>query len=732
MSMQPVSRPEPLEAGDDAGDSAQALQERVQELEQAKAVLEEQVREQEALLRLHQQFQDDVLASRSWKVTAPLRRLSTLLGASPPSIPSWTPEEDTETAWDSLVPMELPTEALVAGPDAAARNNQRCEIVRPEIMLAGLLPPELLQSPVPGLPSGSPLYLGSGRPAARLAFLGSEELALELAFEAEVTLLSEADWEQQLAGARFDLLLLEPVLHVGNREWRNAMCTDGRLRSRLQALLERAGGQGIPRALWYRAAPGMVGQFAWLAARVDAVYATDPASSAALGGHADAGSREVRVLAPAIQPAMHNPLRTWEQLDAPGFAGRVLFDGWLDLLEGASDEPLVQAFRDDRLLVAESEWEFGGVRLADAGNFKRNALGCLGTAGKIAIAKMVGAEIFRRGPLVPDWRRHQMMLRSAACGTIIADACPEGFGWGPLPLREEPGPLSDVIGRLLDEPLARDRLRHQAFREIFTHHCLADRLNVIADDLRLRLRFGRQPAKVACLLVTMRPELLVACLERFRHDRYPHKELVVVLHGNGASLEAARAMVRPGEAISIFQLGRSASLGECLNFAAAQTDAEYWAKVDDDDLYGPEYLSDIMLYRRAVDFPLGGKASAFVYSRAGDQIRWDKRHAATRAWQYRRGGSEERVFVAGGTLVGKRELLLENPFSATRRRGSDSELVRSWNAAGHDFIAFDYFNFALYRSDDPDFHTWNADMAGISERSAIVGSGGDVDSTVFA
>lgn len=719
-----------------------AVQARLKELEQAAELLEDQLREREEALLVHRQFQNELLASRSWRITRPLRKLKTLLGASAPleSVPSWPPEKEPEAPWDSLIPTEgLPPEALVASPDVASRSNRRCEIIRPECMLAGLLPPELLQPGNPSLFSErrTPLYLAHGVSPARLAFIGSEELATELAFEAEVTLLREDDWEQQLDGAGFDFLLLEPVLHVGNRDWRNAMCVDGRSRRRLEAVLERFGDLGIPRVLWYRAAPEAVARFGWLGGQVDAMYAVDPTTSSALGSHPDIqAAGAVPVLEPAIQPAMYNPLRTWEQLAAQGFTERVLFDGWLDLLEGADADPLVQAFRDDRLLVAESEWEFGGVRLDDAANFKRNAAGCLGTVGKLAMAKMVGAEIFRSGPLVPDWRRQLMMLRSAACGTIIAEAeaaaGSSAARWGPLPLRKGAEGLPGMIAQILSDPLARDRLRHQAFREIFTRHCLADRLNTIAADLGLQLQFGRRPATVACLLVTMRPERLAACLDRFRRDRYPHKELVVVLHGDEASVADARSLIRPGEAISIFQLGKGASLGDCLNFAAAQTDAEYWAKVDDDDLYGPEYLSDIMLYRRAVDFPLGGKCSAFVYSQAGDQIRWDRRHAASRAWQFRRGGSEERVYVAGGTLVGKTKLLRELPFSATRRRGSDSELVRSWHAAGHDFVAFDYFNFALYRSDAPDFHTWNADMAGIRERSTVVGPGAEVETMVFA
>lgn len=683
--------------------------------------------------------QQQILSSHSWKLTAPLRRIRTLLGA-PPAVdvslgsPVGTLSvPDTRPKWDSLVPQELPDRALAFSPDEAARSNEVCEILRLDWMLEGLVPDALLGSTSPAIAqvarTEEPSYYGSLDSPPRIAFLGSVELGTELAFDAKVTHLAEAEWEAQLASGDFDFLLLEPVWHVGNQEWRNAMCASGRKRALLTRLLLKAGERGLPRVMWYRASTSDVGEFGWIAGQVDATYAIDADSADALRQHT---GQSVSVLPPAIQPAMHNPLRSWEQLPGHGLAERVLFDGWLDLMEGASEDPLVKHFKQDRLLVAESEWEFGGVRLSDCPDFKRNAIGCISGAGKIAVGKMVGAEVYRQTPLVADWRRRTMMLRSIACGAIVADTAQTGEAWGGLPLRGKPEALVARVDQVLGDPLAHARLRHEAFREIFTHHCLADRLNRIAADLRLHVHFGRRPAKVACLLVTMRPQLLPACLERFRADRYPNKELVVVLHGRDASLDEARALIRPGEQISVFQLGKELSLGSCLNFAAAQSDAEYWAKFDDDDLYGPNYLSDIMLYRRAVDFPVGGKPAAFIYSEGDDEIRWDPKYASERSWQFRRPGRGERVHIAGGTLVGKRDVLESVSFSDTRRRGSDTDFLRRTDAAGFGFVAFDFFNFALYRSSVEGFHTWNAPLEQVRERTIAVGTRAEVPSVVHA
>ncbi len=687
--------------------------------------------------QLAEETKRQILASTSWKITAPMRGFRTLFGAPPPidanvevELPPAVADLPAIDLGDSLLPADLPESMLARTPAEAERTNEVCEILQLDWTMEGIVPGALLsQGGQPVLSAPVSTYLGDEADPARIAFLGTPELANELAFEAAVTALSEEGWRSQLAAGNFSMLLLEPVWHVGNREWRGCMAADSKVRPRIEAVLQYARERGIPSVLWFRAGAGELEHFGWMAKHVDGVYGVTAGIASTLE---ELAGRPVAVLAPAIQPAVHNPLRSWEQLGVGGFGERVLFDGWLDLMEGAESDPLVRHFKDSRLLVAESEWEFGGVRLNDVPDFKRNAAGCLSGLGKAALARMVAAEIFRESPLIPEWRREQMIQRSIACGTIAADSTGQGRQWASLPLQGSPEALAPRIEALLADPLARARMRHLAFRELFSSNCLADRLNQIASDLGLSVSFGRKAATVACLLITMRPELLESCLERFRADLYPHKELVVVLHGQDFSLPQARSLIRPGEPISMFQFGKQLSLGECLNFAASQTDADYWAKFDDDDLYGPNYLSDIMLYRRATDFSLGGKPAAFIYSEGDREIRWDQRYASERAWQYRRANRQERIHIAGGTLIGKREVLREVPFSAVRRRGSDTDLLRRADASGINFVAFDFFNFALFRSARQGFHTWNSDMEIHRQRTKAVGGESDIEGVIHA
>ncbi|MDH5835434.1 glycosyltransferase family A protein [Luteimonas kalidii] len=674
---------------------------------------------------------EQILRSTSWRITGPLRKLRTMLGASEPvgltegAAPALM-EEIPAIAWGACLPSDIPEAMVVAGPETVMRSNDSCIMLRPEALVEDVLPTGYLQA-CAGAGAAPLISFGDGT-APRIAFLGSLELALELAFDAEVERLDEHAWMEQLDSNRFAFLLIEPVWHVENRGWRDVCSNPERGRRILAPLVAAFRARGIPAVIWFRNPLPEIGNFGWMVELADRAYAIDEALAQAL---AQPPAVRVGVLAPAIQPAIHNPFRRWPQLTAPGWKGKVLYDGWLNLSEGLAADPLLGHYKGDRLLVGDSRWDFGGVRLTDQAEFIDNAIGCLNLPGKAALAKMVGAELFKHSPLTPAWAMRTMMMRSIACGAVAATTDEPETRWGGLPLAGSVDAVTTELDALLGDPVRLARTHHLALRALAREHCLSDRLDRMATDLGLQVRFGIAPATVACLLVTMRPDLLRRCVERFRADRYPHKELVIVLHGWDAPLEEARKLIRDGERISVHRLGREHSLGTCLNFAASQTEAEYWAKIDDDDLYGPEYLSDMMLWRKFADFHVGGKTAAFTYSQGSDEILFDPALALGRSWQRRVAGQGEKVHIAGGTLIGKREVLAAVPFSDVRRKGSDTNFLRRADAAGYDLHGFDFFNFALFRSSQQGFHTWNVDHEQLRNRTTIAGRGEDVPGVVF-
>ncbi len=668
---------------------------------------------------------EGILRSRSWRLTAPLRWLMSRLQRQPseqavPSPVSAEPSPGSDDERTSLV--GLPPSLLRPQADSLEASNATCRLLNLFPGLEGIVSEDARCELDGGVPESGSEYLGWRNDPPVIGFIGSAELRTELAFDARVIALDEDNWPAALVPGAMRFLIVETVWHVGHRHWRYALTGEGD-QSGFRRLLDRCREMSLPVVVWFRETPSNYEHFAWLAEQADLVCAADADVAARL--RRDFPRRRTEYLPPAIQPALHNPLRSYGLMEAAdALRDRIVFDGWWDLQNGLAELPRLHELKTHGLLIAESEWEFGRVRLADCREFMDFTIGCLGRQEKLVLSRLQGAEVFAAAPLAGAWRSALGMARSAAGGGVVA-RLDGGEPWLPelqLPGGAENADPSDALLALMANPLARTRWNHLAWRGLMSAHTIAHRLQHMADRLSVKADFVPPNPRIACLLVTMRPDRLRSCIERFRNDIYPHKELVVVIHGDAVDLAQYRGLVHEGEAIRFFQLGKSRSLGACLNFAAAQTDAPYWTKVDDDDLYGSNYLSDIMLYQRIGKFEVFGKPPTFNYLERGDELLWDPEWAR-HANLIHDAANARAALVAGGTLGGHRRVLDAVPFSERRRGGSDSDFIRRCYEAGLDVLSMDGFNFVRFRSAQDGFHTWNVDEDEFRLRATHVGAG---------
>ncbi|WP_152979610.1 glycosyltransferase [Stenotrophomonas daejeonensis] len=676
------------------------------------------------------QERDAMLRSRSWRLTAPLRWLVAKLqrGSAGPAVHA---PVATAVAGDEGMAAKCGLLGLPAGLrrpqlDDLEAANATCRMLNLYPGLEGVVQTKVLHA-LDGLGSEpGDEYLGWRDDAPAIGFIGSAELRTELSFDAKVAMLDEANWRTRLVPGALRFLIIETVWHVEHRNWRYAFTSEGD-RSECQHLLDHCKAVGLPVIVWFRETPGNYRHFAWLAGQADLVCVADAEVAAQL--HKDFPEARIEYLPPAIQPALHNPLRSCGLMGAAdALRTNIVFDGWWDLHNGLAELPRLHELKAHGLLVAESHWDFGKVRLADCAAFENFTIGCLGWQEKLVMNRLQGAEVFAAAPLAGGWRSELGMARAAASGAMVL-RLDGNEPWLPeLRLPDDThgeGPLAGLL-KFMADPLLHARRGHLAWRRLMSAHTIAHRLQYMADKLSIKVDFIPSCPRIACLLVTMRPDRLEECIRRFRSDLYPNKELVIVIHGDDVDIDRYRILVHEGEPIRFFRAGKSLSLGACLNFAVSQTDAPYWTKVDDDDLYGANYLSDVMLYQQTGQFDVFGKPPMFNYLESRDELLWDAEwarhanlvHEATKA---------RSALVAGGTLGGHRRVLEAIPFSERRRGGSDSDFIRHCYEAGLNVLSMDGFNFVRCRSAQPGFHTWSIDEQDIRLRSRRVG--GLVDSS---
>lgn len=489
-----------------------------------------------------------------------------------------------------------------------------------------------------------------------------------------------------------DFLLLVPDGHSYAGGWKSEFfIPDGPLGT----LLHECGRRSIPVVVWFTCTSIHASRFDWLRHRATLICETGEASGP--------DDRDVLRRPVPVQPAMFNP---FVDMDDSGLIDRselgVFLDGWWT---SSTDHQEHRGLLDirHRLSVVESAWEYGYLREADNPAFRWNSLGCITLPERAVVNKFWQSEAF-----VADSHVHLSMLTKRIRQAIMSDC---------LPMLLDDGLEDPLIGDLLPSPVevsaalepasiiadlaARMKL-HVARRRLLQEATLGGLLEGLRAELGLEST-ARPAPRITVVLVSRRPHLVEECLAKVKAQSYPDVELVYVLHGDHPEAQSTLARVREEGAIAL-QLDRTMSLAACLNIAIRHASGEYVAKFDDDDFYGADYLSDLVGYRRMVDFDVIGKPSGFYFDAVGNRLLYDP---SSRRREWRVGDPrQELVMTAGAAILARRAIFDDVQYPENRRGGADSEFARLCQRAGMKIYSADIFNFVVYRDGGQSFHTW--------------------------
>ena len=293
--------------------------------------------------------------------------------------------------------------------------------------------------------------------------------------------------------------------------------------------------------------------------------------------------------------------------------------------------------------------------------------------------------------------RAGVLVRLAAAGVPVrlADAGEEG-GLAALLGAELHGLMASGVRGA--DASARESLSIAMRRAALRDHSLPARARQLAEAAGLP--DPPLPPSVSVLLATRRPHLLAAALANVARQSWPRLELVLALHGEGfGGGDPVRRAFGPDfpHPVRLLRLGADLPLGSVLNAASETAAGTLLAKMDDDDLYGPDHILDLVLAHGYSGAELVGKCPATVYLAGPD-----------RTVRCRRSPSEARSrSIAGSTMLIARGDLLRAGGWRRAPRHVDRALVDDVLAAGG----------AVYRIHDEGYvvvrhgegHTWAAD-----------------------
>jgi hypothetical protein len=202
---------------------------------------------------------------------------------------------------------------------------------------------------------------------------------------------------------------------------------------------------------------------------------------------------------------------------------------------------------------------------------------------------------------------------------------------------------------------------------------------------------------VTALVSTNRPHHLDHVLRSVGSQAGVEVQLALLTHGFDVENEDAlrlRAKEAGVDDLVLLRADADVPLGACLNLLVDAADGDIVAKMDDDDLYGAQYLSDQLYSMAFSGAEVVGKQAHHMYLEAHDAtvLRFAEReHRFT-------------DFVMGPTIVARRDVVRAVGFPALPK-GEDSGLLSGALDAGARIYSADRFNFVQVRSGGGQ-HTW--------------------------
>lgn len=109
-------------------------------------------------------------------------------------------------------------------------------------------------------------------------------------------------------------------------------------------------------------------------------------------------------------------------------------------------------------------------------------------------------------------------------------------------------------------------------------------------------------------------------IDNVARQSYAHLELVLALHGDGFDeSEVKNALAGLNQPARVVRVAAGSSLGDALNAAVEASTGELLAKMDDDDLYGKDYISDLVAAKERSGAEIVGKGAETVYLGGSNQ-----------------------------------------------------------------------------------------------------------------
>jgi len=222
---------------------------------------------------------------------------------------------------------------------------------------------------------------------------------------------------------------------------------------------------------------------------------------------------------------------------------------------------------------------------------------------------------------------------------------------------------------------------------------------------------------VSIITCTIRQECMENVFANYAQQTWQDKELIVILNKDSMDIDQWIMKAKNYPNVQIYQLHEKATLGDCLNFGVLNSNYDVIAKFDDDDYYGPEYITHSMAAFEDKTISITGKNSYYIY--------FKNRQALIHVT-----GNENSLTdtVAGATLMFRKDVFYYVRFEKVNR-AEDYFFIDQSKKAGFTVYSTDHYDFAVIRNNTEN-HTWKISDEDLMGWGELITTSTDFESIV--
>jgi spore maturation protein CgeB/SAM-dependent methyltransferase len=438
-------------------------------------------------------------------------------------------------------------------------------------------------------------------------------------YEAELIPLIKESWREQIERDPPRFLFVESAWRGNRGNWH------GLLKYAMQvpdnpvaALVDYCRSRGIPTVFWNKEDPPNFDGFIDAAAKFDYVFTTD--ANCIERYRERLAHDRIAALPFAAQPAIHNPIGKQESDDYEiAFAGT--WYGQKHEERGALLPILLDAAAAHKLHIFDRMSDY---TQNDFYRFPDKYAAFLRTA--LAYPNVLRAyrnfKLFLNVNSVTDSptmfaRRVFEILASSTAVVSTASAGIERMLGDVVALVHDENEARAEFDRLLSDAAYRQRKAHLGYRKVTREHTYAARFRTIAHAIGLDLApLGGSPV-VSVVIPLAERRWFENALDNLRRQRHAPLEPVWVLR-DGAASGVAERVAREDPSGVIIEVGAEATLEAMLRSGLEISRGALVTVFDPRDLYGPEFIGDLLLAMSYADAEMVGKGAYFTAPSFGE------------------------------------------------------------------------------------------------------------------